>query len=205
MNGPATFQNGAMSAPTQPTPDRAAQIEAAVQAYARATSADAQPELYRPLTFLLAQVRQSLAIDVVFVSRFVDRERVFEVVSAEGDVAASLAPGQSDPLLDTYCQRIVDGRLPAVIQDTSALQEAAGLAITRSLAIRAYLSAPVVLANGHVFGTVCCISHSVRADLRERDAEALRAVAGAVASSVNRGGTIRYASWTSPASGPPRA
>jgi GAF domain-containing protein len=79
------------------------------------------------------------------------------------------------------------------------LQESSDLAITQSLAIRAYLSAPVVLENGHVFGTVCCISHQVRADLRDRDAKALASVAQAVAASVTRGGTIRYASWTNPA------
>lgn len=182
-------------------PDRADQIHDAVKAYAIATSGAAQPQLFGPLTFLLAQIRQCLAIDVVFVSRFVDKERVFEVVSAEGEAASTIVPGKSDPLLDTYCQRIVDGRLPAVIADTSTLEEAAGLEITKSLTIRAYLSAPVVLPNGHVFGTVCCISHQVRPDLRERDAQALAAVAQAVAASVTRAGTIRYASWTPAARG----
>ena len=106
--------------------ERAQRIQEAVRAYATATSQQARPELYGPLAFLLAQVRESLAVDVVFVSQFVDRERVFEVVSAEGEAASRLRPGTSDPLLDTYCQRIVDGRLPAVIADTTALPEAAG-------------------------------------------------------------------------------
>lgn len=181
---------------TPNVPDRVDRIRTAVEAYAVATSQDAQPELFRPLTFLLAQVRQSLGVDVVFVSKFVDRARVFEVVSAEGEAASRIAPGVSDPLLDTYCQRIVDGRLPAIIADTSALPEAAGLRITRSLNIHAYLSAPVVLPNGEVFGTVCCISHRTRPDLREIDARALASVAEAVAASVTRGGAIRYASWT---------
>lgn len=182
-------------APTAESPDRADQIDEAVREYAAATSQEAQPDLFRPLTFLLAQVRRMLAIDVVFVSQFVDNERVFEVVSAEGEAASHIVPGKADPLLDTYCQRIVDGRLPAVISDTGALHEAAGLEITQALNIRAYLSAPVVLSNGRVFGTVCCISHQVRPDLRERDAQALAAVAQAVAASVTRRGSIRYAAW----------
>ena len=187
----------------EPNPDRADQILSAVVAYAMATSGEARPELFQPLTFLLAQVRRSLAVDVVFVSQFVDKERVFEVVSAEGGSSSPIAPGNSDPLLDTYCQRIVDGRLPAIIADTSALHEAASLDITRLLNIRAYLSAPVVLPNGRVFGTVCCISHHARPDLRARDAEALQSVAQAVATSVTSGGTIRYASWTPPGTGLP--
>ncbi len=179
-----------------PGSDRVEQVFAAAQEYARATSEDASPEIYRPLTFLLAQVRRSLAMDVVFVSQFIDKERVFEVVSAEGEAASVVMPGGSDPLLDTYCQRIVDGRLPAVIPDTGASPEASSLAITQVLNIRAYLSAPVVLPNGQVFGTVCCISHSARQDLREADAKAIAAVAQAVAASVTRSGAIRYASWT---------
>lgn len=178
-----------------PQVDRIARIQSAVHDYAVATSRSATPELYEPLTFLLAQIRQALNLDVVFVSRFVDQQRVFEVVSAEGDAAARIAPGRSDPLLDSYCQRIVDGRLPVRIPDTAALPEAAALAITRSLNIGAYLSAPVVLPNGQVFGTLCCISHKVRPDWREADAKALAAAAEAVAASVTRGGTIRYASW----------
>lgn len=177
------------------SPDRADQIDEAVRAYVVATAQDAQPDLFQPLTFLLAQVRRMLAVDVVFVSQFVDNDRVFEVVSAEGEAATRIVPGKSDPSLDTYCQRIVDGRLPAVIADTGALPEAASLEITQALSIRAYLSAPVILANGRVFGTVCCISHQVRPDLRERDAQALAAVAQAVAASVTRKGSIRYAAW----------
>lgn len=176
--------------------ERTGEILKAAHEYAVATSSEVKPALYQPLTFLLAQVRRSLGMDVVFVSRFVDTERIFEVVSAEGEAASAIVPGGSDPLLDTYCQRIVDGRLPVIIPDTNASPEAASLGITGVLNIRAYLSAPVVLPNGQVFGTVCCISHSPRLDLRDDDAKALAEVARAVAASVTRSGTIRYASWT---------
>lgn len=177
-------------------PDRAEQVREAAASFAVATAGEATPRLYEPMTFLLAQVRQSLGMDVVFVSQFVDRERVFEVVSAAGERTPQIAPGHSDPLLDTYCERIATGRLPAVIRDTLAIGAAAELPITQTLQIRAYLSAPVVLANGKVFGTLCCISHSPRQDLRDRDAEALAEVARAVAASIDRNGRIRYASWT---------
>ena len=174
---------------------RARAIEAAADSYAVATSDSAQPDLYGPLTFLLAQVRQALGMDIAFVSRFSDSERVFEVVSAEGELT-DIAPGVSDPLLETYCHRVAHGRLPAVIQDTAQSAEASSLAITQRLDIRAYLSAPVMLANGRVFGTVCCISHQPRPDLVEADAKALQAVAQAVAASIDRKGRVRFASWT---------
>lgn len=176
--------------------DRTRQLQEAAHAFGVASSTGASPDLYEPMTFLLAQVRQALGMDVVFVSRFVDQARVFEVVSAAGEHAGQLTRGHSDPLLDTYCQRIVDGRLPAVIRETQDLSAASELPITQALQIRAYLSAPVVLANGTVFGTLCCISHSPRQDLRDKDARALAQVAQAVAASIDRSGKIRYASWT---------
>lgn len=172
-------------------------IRLAIEQYAQATADGARPQLYEPLTFLLAQVRRALHMDVAFVSRFIDQRRVFEVVSSTGEDEA-IVPGASDPLLDTYCQRIVDGRLPLVIPDSGRNDEARQLAVTQRLGIRAYLSAPVILPNGSLFGTVCCISRQVRADLRQSDAELLRAVADAVAASVDRGGKLRYASWTTP-------
>jgi GAF domain-containing protein len=178
---------------------RALALEAAADEYAVATADGAHPHLFTPLSFLLAQVRAVLQMDVAFVSRFDDGRRVFEVVSREGEPIAALAPGCSDPLLDTYCQRIVDGRLPRVIPDTAAIPDADALAVTSALRIKAYLSAPVILPNGVVFGTVCCISHSARSDLRESDARALQHVANAVAATVDmRTGRIRYASWTAP-------
>ena len=177
-------------------PDRTDPMREAIRAFAVASSSGASPALYEPMTFLLAQVRQALRMDIVFVSQFVDQDRVFEVVSAAGEHSSRFAPGHSDPLLDTYCQRIVEGRLPAVIRDAQATPGAAELPITTSLQIRAYLSAPIVLANGTVFGTLCCISHSPRQDLREQDAAVLAEVAKAVAASIDRNGRIRYASWT---------
>jgi GAF domain-containing protein len=174
-------------------------IEKAAYDYAVATADAAEPELYTPLTSLLAKVREALHMDVVFVSRFVDGRRIFEVVSCEGESMTQLEPGNSDPLLDTYCQRVVDGRLPKIIPDTSMNPQAHALGVTAALRIKAYLSASVVLPDGTVFGTVCCISHSPRADLQEDDARALEAVAQAVAASVEmRKGRIRHSKWIGP-------
>jgi GAF domain-containing protein len=177
-------------------PDRTVQVHEAAQVFGMASSTGASPDLYEPMTFLLAQVRQALGMDVVFVSQFIDQSRVFEVVSAAGEHADRFTPGHSDALLDTYCKRIVEGRLPAVIRETQAVRAAFELPITQALQIRAYLSAPIVLKNGAVFGTLCCISHTPRQDLREKDAQALAEVAQAVAASIDRSGKIRYASWT---------
>lgn len=180
--------------------DRRDAIQAAAQEFALATADSADPELFRPLTFLLAQVRRALDMDIAFVSRFSTSERVFEVVSAETRQAHEIQAGEKDLLLETYCHNIVEGRLPPLINDTSAIPAANALEVTDRLNIRAYLCAPVVLPNGRVFGTVCCICHKPRADLVEADLRALKAVAQAVAASIDRKGTVRFASWALPGS-----
>lgn len=152
---------------------------------AAATADHATHGHLRPLSSYLLEVREVLGMDIAFVSEFVDDRRVFAVVSASGEKPL-IEPGASHPLLDTYCQRIVSGELPRLIPDTASEPGAAKLPVTRELRIGAYLSAPIVLRNGKVFGTLCCLSHVTRPDLRQSDADALEAVANAIALSVDR-------------------
>lgn len=135
---------------------------------------------------LLRNVREILGMDIAFVSEFLGDKRVFHHVSLSALSPAKLSDGDADVRGDSYCQRVVDGRLPGVIADTSSLCAAADLAITRTLGIGAFMSAPVVLDDGTVYGTVCCISHSPRTALGNRQIDALRCVAAFVAQEIER-------------------
>ncbi|RYG11035.1 MAG: GAF domain-containing protein [Burkholderiales bacterium] len=133
---------------------------------------------------LLARVRSGLGMDIAFVAEFVDGRRVFRHVDAEDDAMLTIEPGQSNALELTYCQRVVDGRLPLAIPDTGMNAEAAGLEVTQALEIASYLSAPIVLENGLVYGTLCCIGHQPHSELGEAQVQALRSVADLIASSM---------------------
>jgi GAF domain-containing protein len=135
---------------------------------------------------LLRNVREILGMDIAFVSEFVGDKRVFHHVSLSPRSTAQLSDGDADVRGDSYCQRVVDGRLPGVIGDTAALCAAADLSITRTLSIGAFMSEPVVLGDGTVYGTVCCISHSPRTTLGNRQIDALRCVATFVAREIER-------------------
>lgn len=123
-------------------------------------------------------VRTHLDMDVGFVSEFVDGRRVFRHV--DGD-QAPVKVGGSDPLEESYCQRVVDGRLPQVMQDACANAEALSLAATRRLPVGAHMSVPLKLPDGRVFGTFCCFSFLANTSLTERDLRILRAFAAIVA------------------------
>jgi GAF domain-containing protein len=141
-----------------------------------------------PLSKLLEAVQQHFGMDVVFVSEFVAGRRVFRHVCADEADISLISVGSSDPLEESYCQRVVDGRLPAVIPEAAALPEAAGLAVTAALRIGSYLSAPVLLQGGKVYGTLCCFSHAPKADLNDTHGRTLDSVAKVVAAAIERAG-----------------
>lgn len=150
-----------------------------------ATTAGSTDQRLQWLAPYLTQVRKSLGMEVAFVSRLDEDRRVFEVVSSSREPDAALQVGHSDPLLDTYCMYVLQGRLPPVIRDIrSAAHEAALLPITATLGIGCYISAPVLLAGGRPYGTLCCFSRGARPDLVDADGAALREVADAIGSAL---------------------
>jgi len=182
-----------------PEQSAASQLAEIAQSIAIATSVGSTDERLNALTPFLAQVREALRMDVAFVSQLIETRRVFKVVSASRAADSAVKVGHSDSLLDTYCLYVVQGRLPPVIRNIrSSSHEAVLLPITERLHIGCYVSAPVVLSNGHVFGTLCCFSSSARPDLTEADGEALRDVARAVARAVQGGGSVGPLQWSPP-------
>lgn len=123
-------------------------------------------------------VRTHLDMDVGFVSEFVDGKRVFRHV--DGD-QSPVAPGDGDLLEDSYCQRVVDGRLPELMTDACENAEALTIGATRALPIGAHMSVPLRLPDGRVFGTFCCFSFLANPSLNARDLRILRAFAAIVA------------------------
>lgn len=169
---------------------RLAHLAAITREYAVATADFASEDRHKPLSEFLARVRAALGMDIAFVSQFVDDQRVFRIVSVAAQGPSPVAPGNSDPLVDSYCKRIVEGRLPRAIPDTAASAEARALAITQRLAIGSYLSVPIVLRSGEVYGTLCCFSHLARPQLGEADVLGLQDVANVIAAGIDRTGGV---------------
>jgi hypothetical protein len=138
------------------------------------------------ISTLLSNLRELLGMDIALVAEFRDGHRIFRHVDVDPNQPSKLQVGESVPLEGTYCQRVIDGRLPAIIPNTATLPETQELAATQGLGIGAYLSAPVVLANGEVYGTLCCISHQARSTLGCRQADALRSVAALVSAEIEK-------------------
>jgi GAF domain-containing protein len=151
-----------------------------------ATSDASSDILASTITDLLRDARILLEMDIVFVSEFVEARRVIRWVDKAPDADDKIKVGQSNPLEETYCQRVVDGRLPLAIPDAHLMPEAAKLDVTKAHNIRSYLAVPIVLSNGRIFGTLCCISHQPRTALGKRQTDALRIVAERVAAELEK-------------------
>ena len=121
---------------------------------------------------VLRLLREHLKMDVVFVSEFCDGQRVFRSVEAAPG-ADVIAAGESAPLEESFCQRVVDGRLPELVTDVGSFPGRAELPAT-PFPIGAHLSTPVVLADGRVYGTLCCFSFAPDPHLKARDLNKLR-------------------------------
>ena len=122
----------------------------------------------------LRTVRRIMGMEVAFVSEFTDGERVFREVDSDPDFTP-ICVGDGDPLEESYCQRVVDGRLPEIIPDATANAEACTLAATRALPVGAHLSVPLRFPEAdRVFGTFCCFSREADESLNERDLNTMR-------------------------------
>ena len=128
---------------------------------------------------ILAIVRKHLKMEAAFLSEFTDGRRYFRFVDAQPDSVVKV--GGSDPLEDSYCQRVADGRLPELMQDAGQNAEALTLPVTKALPVGAHISVPIRLTDGRLYGTLCCFSSEPDYSLNERDLNVLRAF-GAIAS-----------------------
>lgn len=132
---------------------------------------------------VLRAVRKYLDMDVAFVSRFRQRDRVMEHVdAAEG---SPIYAGQTIPLEEGYCLKVAMGVLPELIADTSRVPEAMAIPATQSIPIGSHLSVPIRLYSGDIYGTLCCFSHHSDMTLGERDLKMLRAFAEVLAADID--------------------
>lgn len=167
------------------SPPESATLVAAAERFIIAT-ADAATQSAETLRDLLHNLRVLLDMDIAFVAEFVDNRKIYREIDLADGSKTNVQPGASAPLETTLCQRVVDGRLPRIARDARLMPEMADLAAATALDIGSYLSTPVVMRDGTVYGTLCCISHQPRSALGTRQLDSLRYVAAIVAAELEK-------------------
>jgi hypothetical protein len=151
-----------------------------------ATTDSADPLLHPKVQEALHVLRERLSMDVVFVSQFKDGRRTFRVVDTDSR-HTFLQAGMSDPLEQSWCQHVVDGRIPQFIKDAQPYIRSGAVPHTE-IEIGTHLSTPVILKNGEVYGTLCCFSASVQPQVNELDLRRLQVTAQLLAQDLHEGG-----------------
>ena len=162
-----------------------------------ATATDGFDEEFKfSVSRLLCMLRQNLRMDLAFIGKFEHGFRTAVFVESGGRGSSGPDVCFAHPLEETYCRKIADGDLPTIIPDTSQNEITRNMPITRVLSIGAYVGVPIVLSDGEVYGTLCCLKHERDHSLAKRDPSLLYFVANLIAERVeNHRESQRRADW----------
>lgn len=116
---------------------------------------------------LLRTARGALGLSLAFLTRMDGTTQTLEVI--ESSAPMLFRDGMTQPQETTFCQAILDGRLPPVIPDVAASPEAMRLPAARMPRLRSYISVPVLLSDGSMYGTFCAAGFTADSNLTMRD------------------------------------
>ncbi|MCW2576709.1 MAG: hypothetical protein JWR66_2739 [Modestobacter sp.] len=126
---------------------------------------------------LLRTAKKSLHLSVAFLSRLDGTTQHLEVV--ESSVPFLFQEGVTQVQETTLCQAILDKKLPAVIPNLKDFPAAMALPAARMPRIRSYVSVPVTLSDGSLYGTFCAAGLTSDKDLTKRDKALMDVLASA--------------------------
>ena len=128
---------------------------------------------------LLQTAKKSLRLSVAFLSRLDGTTQHLEVV--ESSVPFLFQEGYQQKQELTLCQAVLDKKLPAVMPDLKDFPAAMKLPAARMPRLRSYVSVPVVLSDGELYGTFCAAGLTSDKDLTKRDRALMDVLASAAA------------------------
>jgi len=134
-------------------------------------------ETEQQIADLLQTARRSLGLSVAFFSRFDGATQHLQIV--ESSLPLAFHDGQSQPQDTSFCQAVLDGDLPAVMPDVTDFPAAMKLRPARWPRIRSYVTAPVTLSDGTVYGSFCAFGLRSDPQLSTRDQALMEVLANA--------------------------
>ncbi|MEV6850354.1 GAF domain-containing protein, partial [Actinoplanes sp. NPDC051411] len=127
---------------------------------------------------LLRAAKGSLGLSLAFLSRMDGLTQHLEVV--ESASPAPLSDGATQPQETSFCQAVMDGRLPSVIPDVEEFPDAMRLPGAQ-MGVRSFVSVPVLLSDGSVYGSFCAAGFTAEKELTDRDRALMEVLAHAAA------------------------
>jgi EAL domain-containing protein (putative c-di-GMP-specific phosphodiesterase class I) len=144
----------------------------------------ARGEAEEQVAELLRTAKDALGLSLTFLSRLDGVTQHLEVVESSIPL---FRDGQTQPQETSFCQAILNGELPPVIPDVSKLPEAKRLPAARFPRIRSFVSVPVTLSDGTLYGTFCAAGFRADRELQRRDQALMEVLARAAATVIEPG------------------
>ena len=130
------------------------------------------------ITGMLRLALSETQMDVAVLGEVCDGREVVRYLAGDGG-SFGLSSGASMPIEDTYCHRLLTGRLSNVVPDAQADMHVRDLAITRAARVGAYIGVPLTGLDARLY-VLCCLAHERRPELCGRDVQFLRDLGDAV-------------------------
>jgi GAF domain-containing protein len=145
-----------------------------------ATGIDGQDpvERDRRLHELLRMTRTLLDADVAMLSEITEDRETVQLASGDWPGAGSLQ-GVSAPLQDTFCRRMLEGRIGNVVVDARADEELAALPMAQALDIGSWMGVSIELPDTRLY-MLCCLAREVQPSLGQREVKLLSGLAESV-------------------------
>jgi len=126
----------------------------------------------------LELARAEMSMDVAVLGEIHDGREVVRLVAGEAE-SFGLAVGGSLPVEETFCQRLLAGRLGNVVRDAISDERVRDLEVARAAGIGAYIGVPLTTLDARLY-ILCCLAHEQRPALGERDVLFLRGLGEAI-------------------------
>jgi diguanylate cyclase (GGDEF)-like protein/PAS domain S-box-containing protein len=132
---------------------------------------------------ILSVARQHLGMELAYLSEIGGSTQTF--IATSGD-AASFGIGEGSTLdIDvSYCKRMLAGEVPNLVPVVAQAPALAVLPVTTDAGIGSYIGVPVRLSNGHVYGSLCAVSHDRREAVDQVHVRILDSLARLIASHI---------------------
>ena len=118
-----------------------------------------------PLALALTLAHEQLDMDATLLTEVVGGQQIIRQMAGDADWLG-FAAGDSVPLADSYCQRLLDGRMQSIVADTRNDERVADLA--RTFDIGAYIGVALRVEDIRLY-MLCCIAREARPALGEAD------------------------------------
>lgn len=127
----------------------------------------AEPPAERVIAGSLALLRDVMDMDLALVTEVGAGQETIRHAAGEWPGIAELR-GASMPFEETFCKRLLEGKIGKTIADVDADERVRDLQMACGLGVKAYVGTPVRASHARLY-MLCCLAREARPRLGDRD------------------------------------